>query len=206
MRRLIIASLLLLAACGSSGTDLRDPPPGATSPRPTSSTTQVPTSLVGVFSLSSPSFTPGAELPVRSTCNGADRSPALTWASVPEGTAELALVVSSPSETGMDVHWILTGIDPTSAGTGEAALPLGAGEGPNSSGGTGWSGPCPAQGEAGQVNFTLYALSEPPALADGMGPIDIVGVLDSMAGSRAVLTATASPGTDTEQSTSSTTS
>ncbi len=191
MRPLLIASLLLLAACGSSGTELRDPPPGATSPRPTSSTTQAPTSLVGVFSLSSQAFTPGGELPARHTCNGEDLSPALSWSAVPEGTVELALVVSTPTEDGMDVHWVLPGIDPTSVGTAEGALPLGGREGPNTEGGTGWAGPCPGPGESLQVNLTLYALTEPPAVTDAMGPIEIVGALDSAPGSRAVLTATA---------------
>ena len=42
----------------------------------------------------------GAEIPVLNTCDGDDVSPALSWAGVPDGTVELALVVTDDDADG----------------------------------------------------------------------------------------------------------
>ena len=108
------------------------------------------------FSLTSPSFAPGGEIPALHTCEGKDRSPALAWAEAPAGTKSLALVVDDPDAPDPAaprmtwVHWVLYDIPPTAGGLPEgvrgADLPPGTREGVNDWKRTGYGGPCPPIG------------------------------------------------------------
>lgn len=188
-RRALVGGLVVLGvSCGSAGTTLRDPPEGFTSPRPTSTTSQPPPTAGDVLSVSSPAVVSGGVLPAAYTCEGSDRSPPLQWTAVPEGTVELAVVVTSFAAE-QSVNWIVTGIPPGQTGLAEGSVPPAVTEGPNSTGGTGWSGPCPGASETVQVNVTLYAL---PAQVDPTGvadPLELVARLDAAGGSRAAMTA-----------------
>jgi len=86
------------------------------------------------FTLTSPDFTDGGELPTsaRGTdAGGEDRSPALEWSGAPEGTKSFVLTVYDPdAPTGSGFwHWSLTDIPgsatslPAGAGTDDALLP-----------------------------------------------------------------------------------
>jgi len=108
------------------------------------------------FTLRSPAFQDGAEIPARHTCQGEDVSPALSWSGVPEGARSLALVVDDPdapdprAPTTTWVHWVLYDMPPSASGLPEAvsrsALPAGTREGLNDWRRTGWGGPCPPVG------------------------------------------------------------
>jgi Raf kinase inhibitor-like YbhB/YbcL family protein len=123
--------------------------------------------------LTSPAFPAQGEIPLRYTCEGQDRAPALRWAGVPQGTASLVLIVDDPDAPDPAapqrtwVHWVLYDIPPTAAGLPEGGRPLPEGtcEGLNDWNRTGWLGPCPPIGRH-RYFFKLYALDQPlPPLA-----------------------------------------
>ena len=109
------------------------------------------------FSLSSSAFAEGEAIPSDYTCDGPDLQLPVAWAGVPEGTAELALVMDDPDAGGF-VHWVVVGIPPNVT---ELSDPLagGARHGRNGFGRTRYNGPCPPSGTHTYVT-TLYALSE----------------------------------------------
>jgi len=119
------------------------------------------------FSLTSPAFTHGGEIPSRYTCQGKDQSPALEWAGVPAGTKSLVLIVDDPDAPDPKaprmiwVHWVLFDIPFDAAGLPEGVssrnLPEGTREGMNDWNKTGWGGPCPPVGTH-RYFFKLYAL------------------------------------------------
>ncbi len=111
------------------------------------------------FTLTTPSFENGAEIPVRFTCDGDDVSPRLDWTSPPEGTRSFALIVEDPdAPTGTFTHWILFDLPAETR-----SLPEGA-EGPGTGGRNdfeeeGFGGPCPPIGDGEhRYYFRLYAL------------------------------------------------
>ena len=58
--------------------------------------------------LTTPVFTPGADIPAQYTCDGFDMSPALSWTAPPEGTQSFALILDDPdAPRGTWVHWVL---------------------------------------------------------------------------------------------------
>ena len=119
------------------------------------------------FALTSPSFSPGAGIPRRHTCDGEDVSPALAWSGVPEGTKSFALIVDDPDAPDprapktVWVHWVLydlpAGTDSLPPGLTTRTLPKGAREGLNDWKQTGWRGPCPPIG-LHRYFHKLYAL------------------------------------------------
>jgi hypothetical protein len=153
-RRVALLSLIALAASGcggrgGSGTELELGP------------------AVEGFTFSDRSaVTDGRPIDIRFTCDGEDVSPALAWEGVPEGTAELALVVEDPDAPGATfTHWLVVGLDPSAAG-----LPEGArleSEGTNDFGDVGYGGPCPPGGEEHRYVFRLLALHAPSGLEPG---------------------------------------
>ena len=136
----------------------------------------------------SSAFADGAEIPRDHTCQGADRSPPLTFAGAPPGTRSLALVVDDPDAPDPRaprmtwVHWLLYDLPPGCAGLPEgvspAALPPGAREGVNDDHRTGWSGPCPPIGRH-RYFFKLYALD---ALLGDLGEPGKPALLAAMEG------------------------
>jgi Raf kinase inhibitor-like YbhB/YbcL family protein len=120
-----------------------------------------------MFHINSTAFRNGEEIPTKHTCEGQDISPALEWASVPEGTESLAVIVDDPDAPDPDapkmvwVHWVLFNLPPDSRGLPEGvrskALPEGTREGLNDWKRTGWGGPCPPIGRH-RYFFRLYAL------------------------------------------------
>lgn len=116
----------------------------------------------GTFTLMSPAFVDGREIPQRYGCSGADVSPPLQWTNAPAGTTQLVLVVDDPDARGF-LHWLLIGILGAPDGTLEEgrgdASKHPDGQGGNDFGRTGWGGPCPPRRHT--YAFTLYALSRP---------------------------------------------
>ncbi len=117
------------------------------------------------FTLTSPDFENGGEIPSEFTCDGPDISPELRWSGVPAGTRALALIVDDPDAPDpaapkmVWVHWVLYNIPPHVPGLGRAIrnLPPGTREGRNDWGETGWRGPCPPIGRH-RYFFRLHAL------------------------------------------------
>jgi Raf kinase inhibitor-like YbhB/YbcL family protein len=121
------------------------------------------------FTLTSPAFASGAEIPDGFTCTGASASPTLKWKNVPRKTVQLALIVQDPDARGRTfVHWVIWGLDPKAGQIVEETVPAGAVQGANSLGKPGYLGPCPPPGSAAHhYQFTLYALSQAPQVAAG---------------------------------------
>ena len=118
------------------------------------------------LTLISSAFSPGGNIPVEHTCEGADRSPPLSWNGVPAGTKSLALIVDDPDAPDPAaprmtwVHWVLYNLPPACTGLAEgvaSALPAGTREGFNDWKRTGYGGPCPPIGRH-RYFHKLYAL------------------------------------------------
>jgi Raf kinase inhibitor-like YbhB/YbcL family protein len=95
--------VVALAACGNdSGTAIDAPPGGGESPA-IDAPIDAPNS--GAFALTSPELTEGGMFNAANTCNGANTSPALNWASPPAGTMGYAIVLTDKSNN--LVHWVI---------------------------------------------------------------------------------------------------
>ena len=125
--------------------------------------------------VSSPAFTDGSRLPQRYTCDGACDEPRVQAGKVPPSTSELVLVVSDPDAPGGTfVHVTRYGLSPR----GDGAVDHGGREGRNSAGKTGWSPPCPPEGDdAHRYVWSVYALRDPSGLDAGAEPGEVVGAL-----------------------------
>lgn len=120
-----------------------------------------------MFQITSTAFREQEEIPASHTCEGKDISPALEWASVPEGTQSLALIVDDPDAPDPEapkmvwVHWVLFNLPADSQalpeGVSSDALPEGTREGLNDWKENGWRGPCPPVGKH-RYFFRLFAL------------------------------------------------
>jgi hypothetical protein len=175
---LVAVALALLAACSDDGRELAEPAADQTTTTPSTAAGQTTTAPAG-FSLSSPAFTDGGPMPDWMACPG-DVSPPMTWTGVPPGTVELALVVTDSDADGF-VHWVVAGIDPSSTGVDQGAVPPGAVEARNGDGGVGWFGPCPPAGETHAYEFRLLAFLEPVGLQPGLDAGDAVAALTGAA-------------------------
>ena len=123
------------------------------------------TTAAARFTLTSPAFQNGGTLPAVYTCDGAGHSPPLAWTDAPEGTAQFAVLMSTPANDGLKWNWVLYGIpgDVTSlaggsTGVGVAGLTS---DGPALA----YSPPCSQGPGAKTYSFTVYALSATPALS-----------------------------------------
>jgi Raf kinase inhibitor-like YbhB/YbcL family protein len=189
--------LLGLAACGSDGRELRPPDPDQTTSTSAAGAAgdagvgTTPATADGPMSLSSPTLTEGAEMPVQHTCQGEDISPSLLWSKVPSGTAEVAVVMRDLDADGF-VHWVLAGLAPDNDGLAEGVVPEGAVEANNDFGQPGWAGPCPPSGTH-HYEITVYALAERIGMQPGLpGPQAAELIETAPALAAAVLSTTAS--------------
>ena len=142
-------------------------PPAATA-TPTPTEKETPMVTPAPFTLASDAFREGEAIPRRYTCDGADVSPALSWAWAPADTKAYALVMDDPDAPGgLWIHWVVYDLPADTTDLPEGVPPTGAGappQGPNDFGRVGWGGPCPPSGTHRYV-FWLYALSEPLGLS-----------------------------------------
>jgi Raf kinase inhibitor-like YbhB/YbcL family protein len=133
--------------------------------------------------LSSPSFQNGGPIPRVHSCDGSDRSPALVWSGVPEGTKSLVLTCDDPdAPMGTWVHWVLFDLPPDLAGLPEgvppsAALAGGGVQGLNSWGKSGYGGPCPPPGKPHRYFFRLYALDVVLGLSSGATQAQVLAAM-----------------------------
>ncbi len=133
------------------------------SPLPPSATAApVATAAADAFVLSSSVFARGAAIPAAYTCDGADKSPPLSWTEPPAGTQSFALIVSDPdAPAGTWVHWVAYNIPAEVRSLPEGVVDdtglSGGVHGKNSWGRFTYGGPCPPSGTH-RYFFKLYAL------------------------------------------------
>jgi len=174
------AAILVVTACG--GDDDEPPTDGDTA---------------SDFAFAASEVAEGEPIAQVHTCDGDDVSPALSWTGVPEGTAELALVVDDPDAPGGTfTHWLLYGL-----AAGETALPGGVPadeqvEGPpplrqgtSDFGSVGYGGPCPPAGETHDYVFRLLALDTELDLAGGASRGVVLAAVEDHVIAEATLTA-----------------
>lgn len=120
----------------------------------------------------------GAALPTAFTCDGANRSPALSWTPAPDGTAEIAVTLTDVDAPGY-VHWAMAGLSPTATFLGEGQVPIDAIVGLNSAGTIGYTGPCPPQGaDPHTYVFTVHFLMRATELATGAAGEDLLAAIE----------------------------
>lgn len=147
MTKLAAAALaaFVLTACKDASVS-PSPPPGKTA-----------TSVV----VSSSAFAAGSPIPAGSTCDGSDESPDLSWASLPDTTRSIAIVVDDPDAPhGTFTHWLVWNVNPatrTIGGGGGGGLAGGI-TGTNDFGREAYGGPCPPKGQLHHYRFTIYGL------------------------------------------------
>jgi Raf kinase inhibitor-like YbhB/YbcL family protein len=142
--------------------------------------------------LTSTEFEDQSPIPQRFTCEGQDISPPLEWDEVPESSATLALTCEDPdAPRGTFVHWVLWGLNPAKGSLAAGEVATGAGQGSNDYGRRGYGGPCPPPGHGTHhYQFTLYALREPIALADGATIAELRQAMEGKVLAEAVLVGT----------------
>ncbi len=114
------------------------------------------------FSLHIEAFANGQTIPVRYTCDGTNRSPALSWDGEPEAAESFVLIVDDPdAPVGTWNHWLLYDIPAPAHGLDEAFDPGQLGlSGTNDFGQPGYGGPCPPPGNGPhRYFFKLFALN-----------------------------------------------
>ena len=156
---LIIALLVLFSGCISD--------------QPEQETQIEEETIMKQISISSDAFKAGSSIPVENTCDGDDRSPALSWDTVPPGTQSIALIVDDPDAPGKTwIHWVIYNIPDNTTGL-PAAVPKnktlddGSLQGTNDFGRIGYDGPCPPPGKPHRYFFKVYALDTTLSLKSG---------------------------------------
>jgi phosphatidylethanolamine-binding protein (PEBP) family uncharacterized protein len=141
---------------GSPVAKPKGPPEQAPTPE------QVAEATVADMSLESPTIlstgTGPGTLPATYTCDGKGSWPALRWAGVPAGTAELVLFAMNLQPVGgkLFVDWAVAGLEPSLEGIEAGKLPQGAILGTNGFGKRGYE-ICPS-GSGEIYMFAVYAL------------------------------------------------
>ena len=195
----VAAGLLALGGCSTDdGRVLRPPtsPDVAVIPEllPTTSDPIELASVVtgvGGFAVSSPVVAPGGALPFEHTCDGAGISPPLAWTAPPDGTAELAVVLTA--RTGF-VHWIVLGVAPSAGALGPGEVPAAATVAVNGTGAADYFGPCPPTEAPEVYAVTIHALAEPVS-ATGPDATAVLAEIEAATLDRTTIAMTASGGT-----------
>lgn len=103
-------------------------------------------------------------VPKEFTCDGEDRSPALTWTTPPAAAKSLTLIATDPDAPGGTfTHWVLFNLPANISGLpvgvpDQGQLAHGGRQGKNDFAKVGYGGPCPPAGQTHRYIFTLYAL------------------------------------------------
>jgi Raf kinase inhibitor-like YbhB/YbcL family protein len=180
---LVIA--VALVSCNDDGRQLRAPefpPPAPTTAPPTTIDPNAPPVATAAPVTAAPlqlvaPWVDGGQIPARHTCDGDDATPALSWANIPAGTAELAL-----SFTDIDAgftHWVMPGLNAARATLAEGEIPPEAVVRTNDFGEAAWAGPCPPPDEAAHTYLiTVHALNQQVEVADDAATDDVISLLN----------------------------
>jgi Raf kinase inhibitor-like YbhB/YbcL family protein len=117
------------------------------------------------ITVTSPVTGPEATLPRAYTCRGAGISPPLYWSGVPEPQTKSLVIVIDDSQAPINpyIYWLVYNVSPGTTSIPEGGLPVGAQQGPNSTGRTRYAAPCPGASHD-MYRFTVYALNSRPDL------------------------------------------
>ncbi|HEU0191370.1 MAG TPA: YbhB/YbcL family Raf kinase inhibitor-like protein [Mycobacterium sp.] len=159
---LLGALLFVTAGCSGGHVQSDSAPAPASSPTTTWPTASEP----GKFAVSSPAFAEDKQIPEEYSCDGRNVPPPLRWQNLPPGAESLAVVVDDPdAPAGLYVHWVVTGIPPSTTEIVSGTLPPAAVVSLNSANRAEYLGPCPPSGTgAHHYRFKLYALRQAPTL------------------------------------------
>jgi Raf kinase inhibitor-like YbhB/YbcL family protein len=130
------------------------------------------------FSISSPAFTDGGNIPSKFTCDAGmqNPSPALSWTEAPAGAKSFVLIVHDPDAplAGGFTHWVLFDIPATTRSLPENFQAGSVGVSGNSGfRRQGYGGPCPPSGSH-HYHFMLSALDVPTlGLQAGAGKAEV---------------------------------
>jgi Raf kinase inhibitor-like YbhB/YbcL family protein len=152
--RIVLALCVSCHGCKSGGPH-PSPPPGV---------------KAATLTVTSRSFASGGAIPVDLTCDGANRSPQLTWSAPPQGTQTFAIIANDPDAPSGDfTHWVLFNVagDALSVAEGVDPATLGAAAGSNGFNQQGYGGPCPPKYEIHHYVFQVYALDSKIAAPAG---------------------------------------
>ncbi|WP_410765733.1 YbhB/YbcL family Raf kinase inhibitor-like protein [Haloferax sp. DFSO60] len=148
------------------------------------------------FTLRSPAFDDGSEIPRKHGYTKQNTSPPLEWDGVPSDAVSLALVMDDPDamKPAGQVwdHWVVWNIDPATTEIPEGATPPGVAEGTNSYGTRGYGGPNPPDGEH-TYRFVLYALDRELPLEPGATKAHLERMIEGHVIDEARLTGTYAP-------------
>ena len=159
MRRLWIVPILLTLVCSCSSRNAYTASKGK----------------AGKMSIqvTSAAFNEGGSIPAKYTCDGINVSPPLKWASIPDTTKSIALIVDDPDAPRGDwVHWVVYDLPaslrelPEKVPPDEKILGNGGRQGATDFGKIGYGGPCPPSGTH-RYFFKVYALDKLLGLAPG---------------------------------------
>ncbi len=131
------------------------------------------------LSITSTAFAPGQPIPPLYSCRGKNISPPLAWSGAPATVKSFALILDDPdAPMGTYVHWVIYNLPASSQGLSDSIpsrpkLHDGSLQGTNSSGGTGYTGPCPPSGTH-HYHFKLDALDAALGLASGATKEDLL--------------------------------
>lgn len=141
-------ALVALASCGASDDGDKNAKGGSA----------VDNATLAKLDLRSDAFQDGQPIPIRYTCDGDGRPPALSWGEPPAETKAFALVVDDPdAPSGTFRHWGVFDI-PASARSIGGGQRIGT-EVTNDFGKSGYGGPCPPSGHGvHHYHFKLFAL------------------------------------------------
>jgi Raf kinase inhibitor-like YbhB/YbcL family protein len=122
------------------------------------------------LAVTSSSFPSNGAIPIDETCDGANRSPQLSWSAPPAGTQTFAIVADDPdAPSGTFTHWIAYNLSADLRAMPEGADPSSGGgaTGTNDFGHPAYEGPCPPRGQMHRYFFHVFALNarvDPPPL------------------------------------------
>lgn len=137
---------------------------GCSAPMPSKGDAATTPSDAAALMLTSSAFADRGMLPVDYTCDGAGRSPPLTWSGAPGNTVELALLMTTNAKDGLKWNWVLWGIPANISALPDNAMGIGTAgltsDGPKLA----YSPPCSKGPGLMSYTLTLYALSGKPAL------------------------------------------
>ena len=119
-------------------------------------------------------FDDGQLMPSSCSRDGGNQPPTLTWSDLPDGTAEIELLLQDlDADDGSSLHWLLTGMMPAASGVSPGSV-AGARVWANDFGARGYSGPRPPVGEEPhRYGFRVYALPRPLGLPAVMDPAEV---------------------------------
>lgn len=136
-----------------------------TEPGPTPTPTPTSSPVTEPFALTSSAFADGGTLPIQYSGDGIGISPPLAWTGVPEGTVELALMMTTQALDGEKWNWVLYGIPASVTSLAEGTQGVGI-TGLSTDGPELRYYPPMSKGPGLKTyTFTLYALSAAPQLA-----------------------------------------